>query len=428
MFKALIQKKGRTRKPKLWRVEVEDNRVLIEWGQLDGKMQTTVQEFEGVNVGKSNEKSPHQVAIEFAERQILKKEREGYLEEGSSERELTIDFSKPLPQSLRFYKPQNSMNTYVEKLCRNGRACYARKRNGEMMVVVRNSFGEINLYSSKLLLCHKDEPGIPWTDRFQPLVSALERMPIPNCSILLCELVADPVADNLLRVGSVMKSLTERAIKLQQDEGPLFLCVWDIAFWDGVDLLHHTPWIERNGMIHELANWYLASQFVVEAEVFDGEDPESMTEMAKAEGWEGFVVVDPNSIYGDRGYNFAGKAERPKQCCKLKPTYEADFIIRWDPDNGIGTWGRGKKKNGVGAVFAYLWDPDKKEEVYISKVGGGLSDEDVFKFADPNLYPMVWQVEFASWTDHGSLQFPQFVRVREDKELQECTIDQRPEL
>jgi ATP-dependent DNA ligase len=110
----------------------------------------------------------------------------------------------------------------------------------------------------------------------------------------------------------------------------------------------------------------------------------------------------------------------------LKPKYEADFIVRWDPKNGVGKWGKGKKSTGVGSVQSYLWD-EKKGEVEVSLVGGGLTDEDVKKFANPKLYPMVWEVEYDSMTPNGSLRFPEFVRVRDDKPLKECTFSQIPE-
>ena len=168
--------------------------------------------------------------------------------------------------------------------------------------------------------------------------------------------------------------------------------------------------------------------------VFDG-SPEKAIEFAKAAGWEGFVVVDPDATYAGSGITFAGKATRPKECGKLKPTYEADFIVRWDPDNGIGSYGKGKKSVGIGAVFLYLIDGDK--EVFISECGGGLSiaekvDKttgevivpDIVKYANPALYPMVWQVEFQAITEHGSLDFPNFVRARFDKSTVECTFDQ----
>jgi hypothetical protein len=165
----------------------------------------------------------------------------------------------------------------------------------------------------------------------------------------------------------------------------------------------------------------------------EGISKEQAKGIAKKNRWEGFVVVDPEQKgYGDKSYNFHGKPERPKYCGKLKPMLEADFIVRWDADNGIGLWGKGKKQNGVGSVFCYLWDPAKEEEVYIGKCGGGLKtvepgieNGNVFDLADPSLYPLVWEVEFTTWTPKGSFQFPEFVRLRTDKTPEECTIDQR---
>jgi ATP-dependent DNA ligase len=149
-------------------------------------------------------------------------------------------------------------------------------------------------------------------------------------------------------------------------------------------------------------------------------------DLAKTLSWEGWVVVDGAAPYGDKSHSFHGKAERPKFICKLKPKLEADFIARWDPDSGIGAWGKGKKSIGVGSVNLYLWDPEKQEEVFICETGGGLTDADVKCFADPQRYPRVWQVEFDSWTPKGALRFPVFLRERDDKRPDECTLDQRP--
>ena len=110
---------------------------------------------------------------------------------------------------------------------------------------------------------------------------------------------------------------------------------------------------------------------------------------------------------------------------ELKPKLEADFIVRWDPNNGIGEWGKGKKSKGVGSVQLYLWDPETGTEVPICLTGGGLTDADVARFADPKLYPTVWQVEFDSWTPKGALRFPVFLRERDDKKPEECLISQR---
>lgn len=152
---------------------------------------------------------------------------------------------------------------------------------------------------------------------------------------------------------------------------------------------------------------------------------QTLCNIAVTLGWEGFVIVDPKATYGDKSDNFRGKADRPKYVAKLKPSYEGDFIVRWDPDNGIGRWGKGKNSNGVGSLQTYLTHPDKGE-IEISLCGGGLSDEDVRDLADPDLYPLVAQLEFGSWTKSGSLQFPEFVRIRDDKTPDECSVEQNP--
>jgi predicted DNA-binding WGR domain protein len=426
-------------KQQLWEVTLKGNVVETEWGVLGGSMQFTSQEFAGVNIGKANEKKPEDVAKEFYERLILKKrDREGYREMGADGTvaetvEEHIDFSKPIPPHARFYKPQNSMSVGMEKVCAAGNAWYVRKRNGEALFAVKHDDGEWRFYSSKMLISHKNEPGIPWTDRYPHIVDDLDKMNLPNGTILLGELAASRSKDDLQKVGSVTRSLCDGAMERQKDS-PLHYCLWDIGFWDHECWVKEKAYRDRYYRLAELVgdprnippHKY---QHISLAEVESGETNfEAMRKKAKALGWEGWVVINPDVLYGEKALNFRGKAERPAACCKLKPMLEADFIVRWDPNNKIGTWGKGKKSQGVGAVFAYLYNPETGQEEFVSKVGGGLTDELVAKFADPSLYPMVWQVEFSTWTPAGSIQFSEFVRVRDDKTVEECTIDQRPEL
>jgi len=433
------QTKGRTSKPVVWMVDVEDNAVHTTWGQLDGKMQGTTQTFKAVNVGKSNEKSPQQVAQEFADRQVLKKTREGFKEFDHETGELigesadSIESFIELPPNMRLYKPQNSLPKYLINLAEKGKAWFVRKRNGEMMVASKGEDGHFRFYSSKLLPSHKDEAdeGIPWSDRFPHLLGVLKRYDIPDRSVLAGELVSGRYEDDLYRVGSVMKSLTPRALELQQKEGPLWYCIWDVIFWSGKNLLETMTYRERLQVLKRAIATPFPDYLTLperEAPAADESVIDAMKEQAKDKGWEGYVVVDPEVPYGEKGVSFHGKAERPKYCGKLKPTLEADFIAMWDPDNDIGTWGKGKKSGGVGALFLYLLDEETGENVYISKCGGGLTDEDVFKLADPSLYPLVVEVEFAAWTPKGSIQFPELKRVRHDKDPEDCTLSQRPEV
>jgi hypothetical protein len=436
-----VQEKGRTKR-QLWEIWREGNAVFTQWGQDGGAMQKTKQEFEGVNIGKANEKEPIDVAQEFLERQALMKTRKGYLEidkDGDyldpapdADGDVQMDFRR-LPEHLRFLKPQNTPNAYMEKLAAKGKAWYSRKRNGMMRVITIDDEREIWMYSSTLQPNHKDEPGIPWMDRFPHLTEELSQMHWPAGTIPLCELVSGPDKDNLQYVGSIEKSLTDRALELQEDTKPLCLCIWDLAFHDHKPVIATQSYRQRRELLEQkvFGNFGNSSQFehIVLPEVlkpgddgFDGSFDSALV-ICKANGWEGFVVIDPDAVFDeDRAISWHGKPGRPKQICKLKPKWEADFILRWDPDNGIGTRGKGKKSVGVGAFFAYLIDENGKE-VYVSKVGGGLTDENVRKYAVPGL-KIVAEVAFASITAKGSLEFPEFIRERTDKTAEECTLDQ----
>lgn len=442
-MRKFIQDKGRSKRPQLWTIDVRGNEVTCTWGLVGGKMQETTQVYEAVNIGKANEKSPGDKAADEAERMVLGKIREGYVEvddtlssKGQESLDL-INFDEPLPVNLRFYKPQNSMNKTMEKAAIGGMAWFVRKRNGEMIVAAKHSDGGWRFYSSKLLLTHKNEPGIPWIDRFPHLERELDMLDLPNNTILLCELVAGRYNDDLAAVGSVTKSLTDRALDLQK-ENPCHLCIWDIAFFDNEPLVAVTTYRERYyTLVEMLGDPLLKSvqkfKYLVAPEVFAAAEKANnphhyarIMEMAVKCNWEGFVVVQPDAFYADRAFNFHGKPERPKWCCKLKAHREADFVIWWNPDNGWGKWGTGKNRGLLGAAAAYLVNDDGEYE-YVADVGNGFKDSDLKELSDPLLYPMVWEVRFDFWTPDGSLQFPRFVRVRHDKNPEDCTIEQRPE-
>lgn len=460
-MKRFIQSVGR-QADRVWEVSVQGNEVTTSWGQVGGAMQSTLQTFEALNVGKSNEKSAEQVAESWAARQALLKKRQGYREVDAKGKPLDASSTEltfsALPEHLRFYKPQHHVSGKLQKLIDARKAWFLRKRDGMMHAIVCDENRNLTMYSSTMQRSPKNEPGVAWLDRYPHLVNALRAANLPPKTIILGELCStDPrdnyngwnAADDLEEVGGVVQSLTERALTLQRDGQPLSFCVWDVAFWEGENLLDTIPIGDR--LLEYARNVCFRRQYLCIPEIVrmhedvgfyvvgtdfgrnyhrrsDGpSDLHRITELARVKRWEGYVVVDPSATYEGKSISWHGKPDRPLVCGKLKPKFDADFIVRWDPDNGIGERGKGKKSKGVGSVQAYLLDPRTGEEVPISKVGGGLKDADVARFADPSLYPMVWQVEFSGWTAAGSLRYPEFKRVREDKRLDECTIDQRPE-
>ena len=155
---------SRTGKVRVWRIGAEGDQVITEFGELDGKFQRVADTAIAVNVGKANYRSPEMVAQDMVERQIEMKMREGYLPPSEKRAdEFTWDV---LPESLRFYKPDNDLSGKLEKLLEKGVATLARKRDGDMMVWVVNDEGRVQAYSRTMLRCHDKEPGVPWEVRY----------------------------------------------------------------------------------------------------------------------------------------------------------------------------------------------------------------------------------------------------------------------
>jgi len=448
-----IARTGRTR---VWTVEVRGREVITEFGELGGKMQRVVDVGVRKNVGRSNEVSEEEDALYQAERGILERVRQGYAEQGT-EVARKIDWYSTLPINLRFYKPDNDLSTALVKRLLAGGAWYTRKRDGEMMVVVKGPDGKVDVYSRKMLRGHHLEEGLyTWNDRFGPLVEELERRAdVPNCSILLGDMVHDPKDDGRWEVASFMKSKTPEAL----EKPPLFYYCWDIAFWDGADLISQTAVGDRFQLIwgtfgvlkadsgHSIPTWP-GDSFVLPVEAWEVaqlrrmsglgiEDPiELGRAVAKKWDWEGWVVVDPHGEYGDRAYNFRGKTDRPgKFCGKLKPTYEDDFVAMFDPEGAVlgrgtqGKWGTGNHRGKVGSVNLYQYD-SRGRLVYICDAGGGIDDEFRAAYSSPSKYPLVVKIEFndRTYTAEGdktnALQFPRIVEVRTDKEPAECVNPQ----
>lgn len=432
-----LQVNARSAAPRVWRVEVKKDRVITVWGLLEGAMQTAEETLLPLNVGKSNEKSASQVALERGQRLSLLKYREGYREYVNGKAldvaETEIDFDN-LPGNLCFYKPDNSMGAGITKLAEAGNAWYARKANGLMFVIAKGT-GKAMLYSRKMLRFNDKEVGKKdksWDARFHKIAAEADRIMPPN-SIILGELLCrhkDTGAEDFAGIQTLTKSLTDRAFEdllyFEKKGYPPVFYAWDIAFWDGQDLVSTMPVKTRYELLHEViegpnllpVEFYTSNRF---------KSPGEAVAFAKKEGYEGFVVVDPEGIYGDKAYNFKGKPDRPgSACAKLKPAFEDDFVAMWDPAKGIGERStKASNDKGIKSVALFQYN-SKGELIFISNVSSGLSKEQIWELSDPRKFPQVWKVEYTDRTyisegeKTNALTFGRFIEVRTDKLPNEC--------
>jgi len=166
-------KRGKTKR---WIIRQENEEVSVRDGFVGGKMKIwTTTTMEEVNVGKANEKDAIVCAEEEMERRILMKTRQGYREvnpktgkwlEEPPKTTSSLKSFTDLPQNLRFYKPLNSMNAYLQKMMDANEAYWLRKRDGNMHIYVVDEKGRHRMYSGSTTPHQKDEPDREIIDRY----------------------------------------------------------------------------------------------------------------------------------------------------------------------------------------------------------------------------------------------------------------------
>jgi hypothetical protein len=479
------QHHGRNDRPSVWEIRIDGDRVHTRYGLLDGQMQETDYQGKLKNKGKKNEITPAQDALAEARRDCRKKWKfEGYDEyvKGSNidrrNENVSVDhLLTSLPGSFCLYKPEN--NLYDQKKlfqkADSGGALYTLKRDGIAKLIVKDWYGNIRIYSRRALEwsdtegpTERDDGTLdystvkPWALRFPQLVAAVAKLNLPNNSMIACELIWIDPATGLEKfpiASGFTKGHTERALEDQKRLGEASLYWWDIPFFGGEDWLHTKPVRERYDMIHQIWQQYFTDHHLFVTDVRDPtirviepinishfKNVAAAEEKAKELKIEGWVVVDPDAIYGDRGWNLKGKPDRPSTCAKLKTTGEDDFIAYFNPDKKdpvtkkeIGSWGTGDNEHGkkvtlpdgsqvihggIGSIALYQYN-SKGELVFISNCSSGM-DYSFQSRLRPEHFPFVCKCEYkgrsyiADGEKTNALRHPVFVNTRTDKSAAEC--------
>lgn len=424
MSEVVLYGKTRTGKTKVWSAWVVEKgksgfpEVHYEWGMVDGKQQLTIDIIsKGMNEGKANETTPLEQAILTLERKAKKKVEEGYIKtlDKVDDQEQTIDFTKPFPKELCFYKPKNSIeDKKIAKLEKTKRLMISIKEDGMMYVVRKSKAFGVEIYSRRMEV---------ETAKFPHLLSSLNNL--PSGTILLGEMTLTGYDNHMLafkNVTKICRSDTEKALERQAELGNVSYKVFDVAFYDHKDYLTSYNYQTRHKKACELTK-LCESEYISTVDILNKTHEEAMR-YVKENSIEGMVLWDPAGVINQgEAYTFNGKAYRPNVLWKSKPKFEDDFIVRFDPENGIGEYGKGKNNGKIKSAFVYqLLDG---EEVHLGKCGGGLSDEqrDFYTTAE---YPRVWRVEYdALQPGTGSLRYPVFNADRTligDKSIEECLM------
>lgn len=453
-----FRRKNRNGKDQVWYIGVDSKNktsYIVKWGQLNGAMQTTSDTPGSCGVeGHVDYQTPEEYVIFCMEREIRKKEEQGYVEyvDGKPINEVAtfIDFAKPLPKNLCFYKPKKEISDRkLSSLVKKERAIWTIKRDGMMHIAVRSK-GVWEIYTRRMDLA---------TEKFPHIIKALNKLNMPSNSILLGEMVSlrPDRRDDFVAVSRICRSDPDLALAYQglgefpKDAketnvlGQIRYYVFDIAYLNGKDIISSLTTGQRLEILtkyfsninsklkvttginvpanimdkeREYRSDMLWDEYIAPLQIMRTDVGEDL-ELAKSVGLEGFVVVDSEAKYEDKAYSFDGKAQRPSGIWKRKPKYEEEFIIEEAYE------GSGRNQGKLGGFFIKQIHPDTEELIDCGKCGGGFSDEQRLDFwARKNkLVNKTIKVEFDSRQPpkNGSyaLRFPVFKGFA-DKTPKEC--------
>jgi ATP-dependent DNA ligase len=455
---------NRNGKDQIWTIEIDskDSSVYItRWGILNGKFQETRDRPGSCGVkGHSDFQTPSMYAIFCMDREIRKKIEKGYIEYINGKPILKhkdmIDFTKLLPKRLTFYKPKKKISDKaLKKMEEKKRIVWTLKRDGMMHIIVKRN-DNIEIYSRRMDLV---------TEKFPHIIKSIKKLKLPNNTIMLGEmcLLNKNGNDNFKGVSSICRSDVELSLAYQglanfpkrkknkKILGLISYYVFDIPFYNGKDFIFGTNVRERFILIRNVfrkldnrlriktgldSNYKemiyentlrdnLLQKFKIGPVKLYKTTTSDDIELAKKIKAEGFVAVDVDACYGDKGYSFDGKSGRPDGCWKRKPIFEDEFII-----TGLYE-GSGKNMGRLGGFTIKQIHPKTGKFINCGRCGGGFSDNQRIEFwkEGNKLIGKTIKIEFDSrqLPKDGvySLRFPIFIGYA-DKEPEECIAEYLP--
>jgi bifunctional non-homologous end joining protein LigD len=210
---------------------------------------------------------------------------------------------------------------------------------------------------------------------------------------------------------------------------PVTYMVFDLLWLNGHSLVD-LPLHQRRELLEALAldshGWQTPEQAT--------EDGSGLLRATVEQGLEGVLAKRLDSTYGP--------GQRSRDWIKVKSVARQEVVIGgWIP-------GKGKRSQTIGALLMGVYDQDGSLR-YVGRVGSGFSDRELerlegvlaplaredspfqagerppreARFCEPE---MVAEVQFAEWTDAGSLRQPTYKGTRDDKAAQEVVREGAP--
>ena len=355
-----------------WSISVEDNRIIKEYGQIGGKMQTVSDTIkDGKNIGKSNETTPEDQAVAEATAQWEKKLKSGYSKTQSDARAGVVDTKFVTggmePMLAHKFRDHESKIEYP---------CYAQPKLDGIRCIAIIEMGVATLWTRT----RKPITGVPH------IIKALEYQ-FPqhdgdgpeDRTICDGELYNHSYKDRFEEIVSFCKQITPKH-GYQIVQYHIYDMIDDFEFHERSNI------IEKAGLVNPLVA--VKTTYTLNAEELMEQFSED-----RAAGYEGTMVRNADSLYeGKRSYNLQ----------KIKEFDDSEFKI-----TGVKS-GRGRMADC--AIFTCT---NASGDLFDCKMEGSL---DVLKEILKNPKSVIGKmltVRYQGFTNGKMPRFPIGVSVRD---------------
>lgn len=361
-----------------------------------------------------------------------------------------------IPLKPMLAKPTKSIGEVLDRFQGEEFTC-EYKYDGERAQVHLLETGEVRVYSRNSEDMSQRYPDlVSIVKDFIKVTDELEATATPKSMILDCEAVAWDKETSKILPFQVLSTRKRKEVSEEDIKVHICLFAFDVLYYNGQSVITKSFQERRQCLFDNFKPIEGKFQYATFKNSSDLDELQAFLDQSVKDSCEGLMV---KMLHGSESYYEPSK--RSRNWLKLKKDYLAGVGDSLDLVVVGAYFGKGKRTGSYGGFLLAAYNDDTGEYETTCKIGTGFSDEDlvslynklkpteisqpkpfyVYDTKNSNAVPDIWlepttlfevltadlslsPIYKAAHLEYGkgiSLRFPRFIRIREDKGIEDAT-------